>query len=65
MRWRTPIGGAILVVGLVLYAVAAVTVADLLPANRLVEALYYIAAGLLWIPPALAVMGWAKRDDGG
>lgn len=63
MRWRTPIGGMVLIAGLVLYAAAAVTVADLLPTNRLVEALYYIAAGLLWIPPALAVMGWAKRDD--
>lgn len=63
MRWRTPIGGLILLVGLMLYAVAAVTVAAWLPDQRLVEALYYLAAGLLWIPPAVAVIGWTKRDD--
>ncbi|NQW09493.1 MAG: DUF2842 domain-containing protein [Alphaproteobacteria bacterium] len=65
MRWRTPIGGLILLAGLIGYAAAAVTLADGLPDNGLVEALYYLAAGLLWIPPAVAVIGWTKRDDGG
>ena len=65
MRWRTPIGGLAIIVGLVAYVVAAATLGGALPDHALLQAVYYLAAGLLWIPPAVWIMGWAKRDDAG
>lgn len=64
MRWRTPIGGLAIIVGLAAYAVAAATLGGALPDHALLQAVYYLVAGLLWIPPAIWIMGWAKRDDG-
>jgi hypothetical protein len=49
-------------VGFVLYVAAAVTLAD--PVERLhwsVQALYFLAAGLLWTIPARWLMYWAAR----
>lgn len=65
MRWRTPIGGLVLVLGIAAYAVAAVTLAGVLPDNRLVEAVFYLVAGVAWVPAALKVLAWARRDDDG
>lgn len=63
MRWRTAIGGPIIVVGLIAYVAAAATVAtEVLPDHWLAELVFYPLAGLLWIWPALAVIGWTKRD---
>ncbi len=64
MRWRTPLAGLAILGGLAVYIALAVTLADIVPDHALVEALYYLLAGLLWIPPAVSVIGWAKRDDG-
>lgn len=64
MRWRTPLAGLAIIAGLLAYVVAVVTLAEAVPDNALVEAAYYVIAGLLWIKPAVAVIGWAKRDDG-
>ena len=64
MRWRTPFAGLAILGGLAAYIVVAVTLADIVPDHALVEAVYYLLAGLLWIPPAVSVIGWAKRDDG-
>lgn len=55
--------GLAILVGLLIYVVVAVTLADFVPENALVEALYYLGAGLLWIPPAVSIIGWSKRDD--
>ena len=63
MRWRTPLAGLAILGGLTAYIAAAVTLADVIPNHALVEALYYLLAGLLWIPPAVSIIGWAKRDD--
>ncbi|MBN9562852.1 MAG: DUF2842 domain-containing protein [Alphaproteobacteria bacterium] len=49
-------------VGFILYIAAAVTLAD--PVERLhwsVQALYFLAAGLLWTIPARWLMYWAAR----
>jgi len=64
MRWRTPIGGLAILIGLTAYAVTAATLGGALPDHALLQAVYYLVAGLLWIPPAVWIMGWAKRDDG-
>lgn len=63
MRWRTPISGVILVVGLAAYTFAATTLGSALPDNILLLTLYYLVAGLIWIWPAVWIMGWARKDD--
>ena len=63
MRWRTPLGGLAILIGLAAYAVGAATLGGALPDHALLLAVYYLAAGLLWIPPAMWIIGWAKRDD--
>ncbi|MEQ8817320.1 MAG: DUF2842 domain-containing protein [Thalassobaculum sp.] len=63
MRWRTPIGGIAILIGLTGYAAAAATLGGALPEHALLQAVYYLLAGLLWIPPAVWIMGWARRDD--
>jgi hypothetical protein len=64
MRWRTPLGGLAIMAGLAGYIAAAATLGSALPDHALLQAAFYLAAGLLWIPPAVWVIGWAKRDDG-
>ncbi len=60
--------GTMLMVGfLVLYVlVASVIATAVLPqGNRVVEFLYYAAAGLLWVPPAGLIIRWMyPRRDG-
>lgn len=63
MRWRTPLGGLAILIGLAAYIVIAATIGGLLPDYTLVQAAYYLIAGILWIFPAVWVIGWAKRDD--
>lgn len=63
MRWRSPLAGLAIMLGLVVYVAVVVTLADFVPDHALVEAVYYLVTGLLWIWPAVAVIGWAKRDD--
>lgn len=49
--------------GLLAYIAAAVTIANsLLPEHWLAELLFYPAAGILWIFPAIWLIGWTKRD---
>lgn len=63
MRWRSPLAGLVIIAGLVLYVIAAVTLADFVPDHVLAETVYYVVAGIVWIWPAVAVIGWARRDD--
>jgi hypothetical protein len=59
---RLAVGTAALVIGLALYALLAMRVATaLLPDNLVVETLYYLAAGLLWVWPAARVTRWIQR----
>lgn len=59
---RVAIGTAALVIGLALYALLAMHLAvTLLPDNLVVETLYYLAAGLLWVWPAARVTRWIQR----
>jgi hypothetical protein len=59
---RLATGTALLVVGLALYALAAMHVAvTWLPQNLVVETLYYLAAGTLWVWPAARVTRWIQR----
>ncbi|WP_420564503.1 DUF2842 domain-containing protein [Thalassobaculum sp.] len=64
MRWRSPLAGLVIIAGLVLYVIAVVTLADFVPDHVLAETLYYVVAGIVWIWPAVSVIGWARKDDG-
>lgn len=64
MRWRSPLAGLAIIAGLVLYVIAVVTLADFVPDHVLAETLYYVVAGIVWIWPAVSVIGWARKDDG-
>lgn len=64
MRWRTAVGGLTMVSGLLVYIVAAVTVANrYLPDHWLAELVFYPLAGFLWIFPAIWIIGWTKKDQ--
>jgi hypothetical protein len=59
---RIPIAVFAFIVGFSLYVAAAVVVADRLTgANWLVQAVYFLVAGLLWTVPTRWLMFWAAR----
>ena len=62
MRWRTPVAALSLLAGMAVYAVLAATVAEALPDHWAVQLAYYVAAGIIWVFPALRVLAWAGRD---
>lgn len=64
MRWRSPLAGLAIIAGLVVYVIAAVTLADFIPNHVLAETVYYLVAGIAWIWPAVSVIGWARQDPG-
>jgi hypothetical protein len=62
MRLRILFGMIALVVALAAYGLAVAAVAaHALPANRLLAAAFYAAAGLAWIVPARALVRWMAR----
>lgn len=64
MRWRSPLAGLVIIAGLVLYVIAVVSLAEFVPDHVLAETAYYVVAGIVWIRPAVSVIGWARQDDG-
>jgi len=51
--------------GFLLYVVAAVTLGDLVVDRHwTLQALFYAAAGILWVWPAKRLMFWAARKPG-
>lgn len=64
-RMRKLAGTVILTVFLAVYALIAMMVAIALQVNdsKLVEALYYVVAGLAWVIPAGAIIWWMQRPD--
>lgn len=65
MRTRKLIGTVLLLIFLIIYAFAAMLVAIILQVNasKLVEVLYFIIAGLAWLPPAAWIIWWMQRPD--
>jgi len=58
--------GAIALIGLVVvWALVAMALAQVVlgSANRVVEALYYVVAGLGWVLPAMPLISWMSRPD--
>jgi hypothetical protein len=59
---RIPIAVLAFIIGFSLYVAAAVILADRLTGtNWLVQAVYFLVAGLLWTVPTRWLMFWAAR----
>jgi hypothetical protein len=68
IRLRKLIGAVALIVLVISWSLAAMALAQLpaIKANGLVEALYYVIAGLGWVLPAMPLIKWMQTtDDGG
>jgi peptidoglycan/LPS O-acetylase OafA/YrhL len=65
-RKRKLIGTIALFALIAVYALLAVAVAIVLQVhetNKLVELLYYVVAGLLWVLPAGLLISWMQKPD--
>lgn len=62
---RKLIGTVILVITVPVYALIAMVIAvAVLPGvNFWWQLVYYVVAGLLWVPPASALIAWMARTD--
>lgn len=60
---RALVAVAVLLVGLALYAGAVVTLADFLPDHWLIEGIYALITGLVWVWPAIALFRWAGNGQ--
>jgi len=63
MRLRKLIGTFLLLGFIVIYALIAMAIGAgvLQNASGLTEFLYYLIAGLLWVPPAGLIISWMQR----
>jgi hypothetical protein len=66
LRIRKLIGTVMLLVLVVAYALVAMGLAIMLQVNasKAIELLYYVVAGLAWVPLAMWVVSWMHRQDG-
>jgi len=64
IRIRKLVGGIALIVLVVVWALLAMALAQLpvIKANALVEAIYYVVAGLGWVLPAMPLVKWMVLD---
>ncbi|MGA7487628.1 MAG: DUF2842 domain-containing protein [Xanthobacteraceae bacterium] len=65
IRLRKLIGAVALIVLVVTWALVAMALAQApaIKANGLVEAVYYVVAGLGWVLPAMPLIRWMSRPD--
>lgn len=59
-RVRKALGGLGIILFLLFYAVAAVTVAGWLPDNKAIQMIYFIVAGVVWGVPLIPVIKWME-----
>jgi hypothetical protein len=61
-RMRKLVGTIVMLLFVVLYALVITTVADpiLSRANKAVEAVFYVIAGLAWAPPLMLLIKWME-----
>ena len=63
-RWRHLVVAISLVPALILYVGAVLQIADLIAdIHVLVDLVFYVVAGLAWIPVAGRVVGWLARHE--
>ena len=65
IRLRKLIGAVVLIVLVVTWALVAMALAQspVIKANGLVEAIYYVVAGLGWVLPAMPLIKWMSRPE--
>ncbi len=65
MRTRKLIGTIALLTLVIVWALVAMAVAPsaLGSTSRIVQALYYVLAGLGWVLPAMPLISWMSRPD--
>jgi hypothetical protein len=65
IRIRKLIGTVALICLVVVWALLAMALAQVVlgSANRVVQALYYVVAGLGWVLPAMPLISWMSRPD--
>ena len=65
MRNRKLIGAVALISLVVVWALLAMATAQAVlgSANRIVEAVFYVVAGLGWVLPAMPLIKWMSRPD--
>jgi hypothetical protein len=59
---RSSLAFAGLIVFLIVYAFAAVTLGGYLPAHWLADLVFYLAAGFAWVPVAIGLLKWGYRS---
>jgi len=65
LRLRKFIGAILLITLVVSWALVAMALAQApaIKANGLIEVIYYVVAGLAWVPPAMPLVRWMSRPD--
>jgi hypothetical protein len=64
MRTRKLIGTVGLLALVIVWALVAMAVApSALQSSQIVQALYYVIAGLGWVLPAMPLISWMSRPD--
>ena len=65
IRTRKLIGTVVLLVFIVVWSLFAMALAQsvLTDINGLVAAIFYVVAGLGWVPPAMLLIRWMLRPD--
>ena len=48
---------------LTIYIALILNISDLLSDNVLISTIFYLLAGLAWIPFVVKLIGWAQRDE--
>ena len=67
IRLRKFIGAVVLIALVVSWSLIAMALAQLpvIKANKFVETIYYVVAGLGWVLPAMPLIKWMMRPDPG
>ena len=65
VRLRKLLGGVVLIVLVLTWALVAMALAQLpaIKANGVIEVIYYVLAGLGWVLPAMPLVRWMSRPD--
>lgn len=61
-RQKKFIGMIVLLLGFFIYLIAAITIADFLPSNKILEIVYFAVAGIAWIFPVKHLLAWMNRE---
>jgi hypothetical protein len=66
IRLRKLIGAVALIVLVTVWSLASMAVAQfpVIKANGVIEAIYFVVAGLAWVFPAMPLIRWMSKADG-